>query len=154
MQQEGLSTLSYLSIYKAFEFGPFVSENKVVLQKASKNPVFRVPNWFLQHSLDFNNILFKSVLGLKTGFDLRINDSYFGNTYFPLVGQFGVDDQFEVPLYPALDFRASFRVRYFRAFAIFHNILQPIRNDVYIQTSRYPHPDFYFRLGISWIFIN
>ncbi|MCB0666481.1 MAG: hypothetical protein KDC80_11685 [Saprospiraceae bacterium] len=153
-QQEGLSTLTYLSIYKLFSFGPFVSENKIVFQKASKNPVFRVPDWYLQHSFDFNNILFKSVLGLKTGFDFRLNDPYNGSTYYPLAGQFGVEDQFEIPLYPSLDFRTSLRVRYFRAFAIMHNILQPLRKDVYIQTSRYPHPDLYFRLGIRWIFIN
>ncbi len=154
VQQEGLSTLSYLKIFKSFRFGPFLNENKIVLQKASKNPVFRVPGWYTQHSFELNSRLFKSVLDFKTGFDLRINETYAGNTYFPLIGQFTVEDRFEIPLYPALDFRASFRVRYFRAFAILHNILGPLRNDVYIQTSRYPHPDFYFRLGISWIFIN
>lgn len=154
VQQDGLSTLTYLSIYKMFSLGALVSENKVVLQKGSKDPVFRVPDWYLQHSLDFNNILFKSVLGLKAGFDFRLNDPYYGSTYFPLVGQFGVEDRFEIPLYPSLDFRTSLRVRYFRAFAILHNILQPLRKDVYIQTSRYPHPDLYLRLGIRWIFIN
>ena len=137
-----------------FSFGPFINENKLVFQKASKNPVFRVPPWYVQHSLDFNNILFKSVLGLKTGFDLRLNDAYFGSTYYPLVGQFGEEDQLKIPLYPSLDFRTSLRVRYFRAFVILHNILQPLRGGVYIQTNRYPHPDFYLRLGIRWIFIN
>lgn len=154
VQQEGLSTLSYLKIYKMFSFGPFINENKLVFQKASKNPVFRVPPWHLQHSLDFNNILFKSVLGLKAGFDFRLNDNYFGSTYYPMVGQFGEEDQLKIPLYPSLDFRTSLRVRYFRAFVILHNILQPLRGGVYIQTNRYPHPDFYVRLGIRWIFIN
>ncbi|MCB0688144.1 MAG: hypothetical protein KDC53_16520 [Saprospiraceae bacterium] len=154
VQQEGLSNLTYLSIYKAFTFGVFHNENKLVFQKAGNNPVFRVPDWYIQHSLDFNNILFKSVLGLKAGFDFRLNNSYYGSTYLPEIGQFAVDNQFKIPLYPSLDFRTSFRVRYFRAFAILHNILQPLRGDVYIQTSRYPHPDFYFRLGIRWIFIN
>lgn len=154
VQQDGLSTLSYLQIYKSFRLGPFLNENKIVLQKASKDPVFRVPDWFSQHSLDFASILFKSVLDFKAGFDIRLNDTYYGNTYHPLTGQFAVEDRVEIPLFPSVDFRASFRVRYFRAFAMLHNILQPLRNDVYIQTSRYPHPDFFLRLGIGWIFIN
>ena len=153
-QQDGLSSLLYLSVFKSFKVGSLANENRIVLQRGSDNPVFRAPNWYSQHSLDISGIIFKKVLDFRTGFDLRLNNPYRGYSFLPVIGQFAVEDNLDIPFYPSVDFRSSFRVRYFRAFVILHNILQPLRSDVYYQTGRYPQPDFFFRLGIGWIFIN
>ncbi len=154
IQESAVTTLSYLKIYKQFKIGKIYNENKIVLQATGNNEVFRTPSWYTHHSLYFFGPLFNQVLNLKTGFELRINDSYEGITYSPVVGQFKLDDKFDIPLYPSLDFHVSMRVRYFRAFVILENIISPLRNDVYYQTSRYPQNDLTLRLGLSWIFIN
>jgi len=155
-QQDGLSNLLHLTVRKSFKLGAFELKNQITLQQGGRDPVFRVPAWRTENSLDFTGILFKKVLDFRTGLDLKLNESYQGLTYQPLVGQFALEDNpdFEIPLFPYLDFRASFRVRYFRAFVIVHNVTSLLRDDVYYETSRYPYPDLFLRLGISWIFIN
>ena len=153
-QESSVTTLSYLKIYKQFKVGKIYNENKIVLQATGNNQVFRVPSWYTHHSLYFFGPLFKKVLNLKTGFELRINETYEGMTYSPVIGQFRLDDKFDIPLYPSLDFHTSLRVRYFRAFVLLENILAPLRDDVYFQTSRYPQNDLTLRIGLSWIFIN
>ncbi len=153
-QIENVVSLQYLKVYKRFDLGILSAESKLVFQTTGNQNVFQVPGWYLEQSLSFSGLLFKKVLDFQSGFDLRLNDSYDGSTYFPMIGNFGVEDRIEIPLYPALDFRVSGRVRYFRVFAKLHNILQPISDTIYYQNSRYPQQDLFFRLGVGWIFIN
>ncbi len=153
-QDPSVATLNYLKVYKAFRLGRMYNENKVTLQATGNSDVFRIPGWFTEHSLYYQGRIFNNVMDFKTGFDVRLNQGYYGLTYMPHLAQFALDDSFEIPFYPDLDYHLSFQVRYLRFFAMLENILQPLRKDVYIQTSRYPQPDFLFRIGLSWIFVN
>ncbi|MBX2814579.1 MAG: putative porin [Saprospiraceae bacterium] len=154
MQDDGTTSLSYLSLYSRLRWGPLVTENKFILQFTNSTDVFRVPRWHTENSLYLSGRLFKKVLNVDTGFDFRLFESYEGLTYHPLLGQFVIDNEFETSAYPVVDFRVNMRVRYFRAFIKLENILNPIRNDVPIQISRYPQQDFNIRIGIGWTFIN
>ncbi|NND07833.1 MAG: hypothetical protein HKN87_15760 [Saprospiraceae bacterium] len=154
VQESTLTTLNYLSVYKMFKLGSFHNENRVVLQATGNKDVFRVPDWHSQHSLYFSGAIFKRKMNFKTGIDIRMHAALDGLTYQPHIGQFTLDEQFDIPWYPSIDYHASFQVRFLRAFALLQNVLQPLRSDIYYQTSRYPQPDFLFRIGLSWVFIN
>lgn len=153
-QEATLTTLNYISAYKMFKLGSFYSENRIVLQATGNKDVFRVPNWHTQHSLYFSGAIFKRTMNFKSGFDIRMHADLEGITYQPHIGQFTLDDQFDIPWYPSIDYHASFQVHFLRAFALLQNVLQPLRSDIYYQTSRYPQTDFLFRIGLSWVFIN
>ncbi len=153
-QLDEVVSLSYLKVTNRIRFGNIYSENKIVLQTAGNQEVYRIPRWYSEHRLYFLGPLFKDVLNLNIGFDYRMNSPYDGITYYPLTGQFTNEDDFEVPFFPYVDFRIGFRVKYFRAFFMLHNVLKPIRNDVYFQTSRYPSEDLHLRIGLGWAFIN
>ncbi len=152
-QLDELASLSYLSAYKAIERGRFLTEHKIILQTSSNADVFRVPSWYSIHGVYFSGQLFKKVLNMKTGVQITLNDSYAGMTFAPFIGQFVLAKD-DIDFYPSIDYHLSFRVKFFRAALLLENLLQPIRNDVYFQTSRYPRQDLTLRLGISWLFIN
>ncbi|MDH3649214.1 MAG: putative porin [Saprospiraceae bacterium] len=153
-QLDEIVSLTYFKVVNTIRLGKVYSENKIVLQTAGNSAVFRIPKWYSEHSLYFLGPLFKKVLNLNVGFDYRMHTGYDGITYHPLVGQFINEDDFKIPFYPYIDFRVGFRVKYFRAFFMLHNVLKPLRDDVYFQTSRYPYEDLHLRVGIGWTFIN
>lgn len=156
LPQQDLSTasLTYLKFRNRIRLGILVSENKITLQFTGNDQLFRTPSWHTENSLYLSGALFKGVLDVDTGFDLRIFAKTKGITYHPLIGQFILDEEFNLPVYPMLDFRVGFRVKYFRAFVKIENILQPLRDDLAFQTSRYPQQDLSLRIGIGWTFIN
>ncbi len=153
-QEATLTTLNYLEAYKMFRLGNFYNENRIVLQATGNKAVFTVPDWHTQQSIYYSGSIFRKKMQLKTGFDLRMHADINGITYRPHIGQFTLDDRSDILWYPALDYHISFQVRFLRAFAMLQNILQPLRSDIYYQTSRYPQPDLLFRVGLSWVFIN
>lgn len=154
IQLDGLSSLTYLNIYKSFRLGNFVNENRIILQQPGNNQVFRLPKWYSKNSLYFDGLLFKKILNLKTGFDVRLHESYDGVGYAPFIGQFILDDNHPISFYPSVDYNLTIRVGFLRAFVLLENILQPFQDGPYYQTSRYPRQDLTLRIGISWIFIN
>lgn len=133
--------------------GKFHMENTVLIQQFSE-PVVALPELFTKHSLYYEGKWF-GVLDVRTGFDLRLLPSYKSPYYFPLTGQFQLQDDFETPFYPALDVFFAMQVSSFRAFAKMEQLAGLIGNEeLYYQTAYYAHPASGFRLGITWKFIN
>ena len=153
-QIDGITSLTFLRLFKSFRLGSFVNENQIILQQPGNRDVFRVPTWYAKNSLYFDGYLFKKVLNLKTGFEIRIHDSFDGISFAPFLGQFTIDDSHTIASYPMLDYHLAIKVGFLRAFVLLENILQPWQDLPYFPSSRYPGQDFTLRVGLSWIFIN
>ncbi len=145
-----------LIIKKDFHLGHIHLENVVTLQQSSED-FLRLPELFTKNSLYYQGKWFR-VLNVQLGADLRLATTYYPNTYNPVVGQFILQDEQEVELYPAVDGYFALRITRFRAFFKFENLTRfaiPMSEQLFYQTARYPfQTGSGIRLGIQWRFVN
>ena len=153
-RQTGLPiSIAQLIIQKDFKLGPMHLDNVVALQQASSDFI-RLPSIYTKHSLYYAGKWFK-VLTVSVGIDLRFNDSYFGDYYNPVTGQFQLQDRALVEFYPAADAFFSMQVTKFRAFFKWENATAALIDDrLFYQTAFYGHPSSVFRIGLKWRFLN
>lgn len=145
-------SIGQLIVEKDFALGKFRLDNMLVFQVASED-VVPLPGIHGKHALYFDGQLFQ-VLNTQMGFDLRYNTSYLSTTYFPVTGQFILQNQQEVSFYPSVDAFFSLRVTKFRAFVRWFNLTETLLPDrLYYQTALYPYPPgANLRIGINWRF--
>jgi hypothetical protein len=159
-------TSSPLSIFQLilqqnFRLGSFHLDNVVILQQTT-NDALNLPNIFSKHSLYYDGKWFQQKLKIKLGIDLRMNNSYFANSYNPLVGQFIIQNKQKINFFPAVDASVSIKVQQFRFFVkaenltrFFANAIDSIQADYqYYQTALYRIQNSRFRLGLGWKFGN
>ena len=153
-QQTGIPiSIAQLIIKKDFRVGNFHLDNIIALQQATEDFI-RLPSIYSKHSLYYAGKWFK-VLDVRTGVDLRFNNSFYAPYYNPVTGQFQLQDSQEVEYYPAADAFFSMRVTKFRAFIKWENATAAlITNRLFYQTAYYAHPSSVFRLGLKWRFLN
>jgi hypothetical protein len=153
-RQTGLPiSIAQLIVQKDFRLGPLHLDNVVALQQASGDFI-RLPTIYAKHSLYYAGQWFR-VLTVRVGIDLRFNDSYFGDYYNPVTGQFQLQDRSLVEFYPAADAFFSMQVTKFRAFFKWENATANFIDDrLFYQTAFYAHPFAVFRIGLKWRFLN
>jgi len=152
-QSNQVINIAQLIVKKDFRFGKLGIDNIVALQAISGD-VIRLPSFYSKHSLYLEGRLFRKILHTKIGLDLRMTSSYFSNIYNSLTGQFHLQDNTSVNLYPAVDAFIAFHVRKFRAFLKMENITDFITDETYFQVAGYPMPFNEFRFGVSWRFTD
>ena len=161
-QQTGAPlSIFQLILQQNIRFGNFHLDNVIVLQQTT-NDALSLPNLFSKHSFYYDGKWFKRKLQIKLGVDVRMNNSYFSNTYNPLVGQFILQNTQKINFFPAVDASASIKVQQFRFFVkaenmtrLFADAVGSIRADEqYYQAALYPIQNTRFRLGLGWKFGN
>ena len=161
-QQTGAPlSIFQLILQQNFRFGNFHLDNVIILQQTT-NDALNLPNLFSKHSFYYDGKWFKRKLQIKLGVDVRMNNSYFANTYNPLVGQFILQNKQKINFFPAVDASASIKVQQFRFFVKAENLTRffaetvgSIRADEqYYQAALYPIQNTRFRLGLGWKFGN
>lgn len=159
-QQTGTPlSIFQLILEQNFTFGKFHLDNVVILQQTT-NEALNLPDLFSKHSLYYGGKWFKQKLQIRLGVDVRMNNSYFANTYNPLVGQFILQNTQRIRFFPAVDASASIKVQQFRFFVkaenltrFFASTIGSIRADEqYYQAALYPIQNSRFRLGLGWKF--
>ncbi len=151
-QANALQALGQLTLRKQVRVGKIYLDNQWTFQTVS-GEVFRLPEWFGKHSLFFSGKMFK-VLNVRFGADLRYTSAYRSDAYFPLTGQFHLQNEALLEWFPALDAFFNLQVTRFRAFVKVENIGGTlVGGRLFYLTPAYPRPPVSgFRLGISWRF--
>lgn len=161
-QQEGSAmSVFQLILQQNFKIKNFHLDNVIIFQETT-NDVLQLPNIYSKHSLYYDGRWFKKALKVRIGFDLRMNNNYFANSYNPLIGQFYLQNSEKVKFFPALDGYANIRVKQFRFFAKFENFTRAISNlfgsipndTQYYQIASYPMQNNRFRMGLAWKFAD
>lgn len=152
-QNIGIINILQLIAQQDIKLGKFNLDNTLIFQE-STGDFIRAPRLFSKHSLYLSGQLFKEVLQMQIGFDLRLNTPFFADYYIPLTGQFNLQNEQEAQLYPMVDFFFNAKIDRFRAFIKAENLVDLISDDYYYQTAFYPQPVFTVRFGIYWRFIN
>ena len=152
-QQAGsVVNILQLILEKDFHLGKFHFLNMFVFQETSD--LMRLPRYWSRHNLFFETKLFDKIMLARFGIDLRYNTNYKADAYFPLFGQFHLQDDTTLEYIPRADAYISARVKTFRAFVKMENLTQLIFQENNLAAPLYPMRDWYIRLGIGWRFFD
>ena len=132
---------------KGFHF-----DNDVWFQVVGSSNAIRLPQWVTRSSMYYEQRLFKKVLWFSTGFDVRYNAPFFGNTYHPLSGQFYVQDATRLNFYPVLDWFLNIKVKSLRITIKVDNISSQFGPRGYYTSPGYAAADLAFKMGVNWRF--
>ena len=152
-QRSGAINLVQLYVKKDFKWGIFHLENLIMLQ-SSDDEVVSLPSWWSRHSFYAKKRIFNNIMLARFGFDLRMSDSYFANSFNPALGHYHIQSSREVDFYPALDVHFGFVIEKFRIFVKLENMTSVLTDDVFYQVPLYPQKEMAFRFGISWRFLD
>ena len=127
-------------------------DNWLALQQTDQDAL-RLPLLFGKHSFYYEGRWFKRVFHIQLGLDLRYTTAYYANFYQPLTGQFQLQNNFEVPFYPAVDAFATFQVGALRGFIKQENVALLIhpKDPFYYQVPYYAQPYAALRFGLRWL---
>ncbi len=145
-------TLAQLFVKNTLRLWKINLDNQLTFQAVSQD-VLRVPAFFGKHSLYFQGTLFK-VMESRLGFDLRYTSGYFSDQYFPLSGQFHLQNREQVLFYPQVDAFFNMKVTKFRGFVKWENLSAAwLGGRLLYQVPGYPWPPVSgLRLGFKWRF--
>ena len=135
------------------KLGVFNLENNVVFQKTTSN-IIRLPGLYTNHSIYFQQKMFKKNLLLSAGFDFRFTPAFTPMSYAPILGGFYLDDVNQTNTFFGYDFFINFKIRLFRMTFRLDNINSIYDKKLFYQVAGYPQDLFKMRLGIVWLFNN
>ncbi len=116
---------------------------------------FRIPELFANASLFYTNFLFKDKLQLRTGLDGHFQTAYYAHAYDPVLMQYYLQDEFEIPDYYTVDFFVNFKISSARIFLKLTNLTQLVGlTDGYFTTPFYTGQRGVVDFGFSWMFYD
>ncbi len=153
-QTRAVINIGQLILKKDFKLGAFHLYNTVIFQQ-SADEFLHLPQFYSKHSFFVQGKIFKKRLFTRFGADIRLNNSFQPDTYQAVIGQFHLQDEDTAMLYPALDIFLNFRVKTFRFFIKYENLINAFdQSRFYLLTANYPERYASLRFGVSWRFKN
>ena len=148
--------ISVLSAFlkKDFEIWNWHFNNTIQYQFVPDSTVIRVPGFVLDHSLFYENELFKNAMRVQIGVSLFFVSNYYADSYMPATAQFYIQDDKKYGNYPFIDFFINAKIKSVRMFFKIDHLNSGWMGNGYVQTPHYPMNDRAFKLGISWKFYD
>lgn len=115
--------------------------------------LFRIPEHFLTLGVYYERPIVGELV-LRVGIDSHFQSAYFADDYNPVIQQFYLQNDFEIPAYGFADFYLSFKINTARVFFKFRHLNQGLNADGYFATPYYTGQQRVFDLGLSWSFYN
>ncbi len=142
------------SLRKDFTLYNWHLNNKVNYQHVPDSTVIRLPEFVLEHSLYYENDLFKKVMKLQIGVSVFYNSAYYANIYMPATSEFYLQSDKKYGNYPFLDFFINAQVKTVRIFLKIDHLNGGLMDNIYMITPHYPYADRSFKFGFSWRFFD
>ncbi len=136
------------------DWGVFHMKNAIAYQYTSDDNALHVPQIQWYNSTYFQMRLFKRVMTLQIGFDLRYNSSYYADGFMPATGLFYLQSDKKMGNYPYFDVFINAKIKRVRMFFKLEHVNKGLNGNGYYTTLHYPMNDRVFRLGLSWRFYN
>lgn len=99
--------------------------------------VLRIPKWFGNAQLAYENMLFKGNLQVQIGVDAHWRSEYTALDYDPAIQQYYVQDQTTARAFPLVDVFFNGKFKRGRFFVKYHNLQQAITDLGYLPTPNY-----------------
>ena len=150
-QLSGSANILQLRLRQDLHLWRFHLENEATWQPVLAGAdVFRLPELILRHKLYYEGPMFKTVK-FRAGAALRYMTGFQTNAYFPLTGQFYLQDDQRLSFYPVVDLFVSLKIWQLRFFVNAENLTYFLnRSQNYYTAPNYPTPNWFIRFGASW----
>lgn len=144
-----------LKYVKNFIFGKFSMNNSLLIQDVNQNDnVLNIPDFVYRNSFFISEKIFKNVLEIQSGFNLKIFSKFFINEYNPVISTFHIQDKRKIGGFPIIDFFLNAKIRQTRLFFIFEHINSSLSENNFFTTPSIPYRDSNFRFGLNWNLFN
>ncbi|HEY0029300.1 MAG TPA: putative porin [Bacteroidia bacterium] len=153
-QYAGSVAVASAHLKKNFTFFNWHLDNTIHYQNVPDSVVIRLPELVLEHSLYYENDLFKGAMHMQIGASVFFVSEYYANAYMPATGQFYLQSDKKYGNYPFVDFFINARVKAVRVFFKIDHLNSGWSGTNYMMTPHYPTNDRAFKLGISWRFYD
>lgn len=149
-------SIPVLGVYlkKDFVFYNWHLNNKVNFQSVPESSVIKLPEFVFEHSLYYENDLFKHAMRLQVGASVFLTSAYYANAFMPATSQFYLQNIKKYGNYPFIDFYICARIKTVRIFFKIDHLNSGLMGNNYILTPGYPINDRSFKLGVSWRFFD
>jgi len=142
-----------IKLNKAFNWRNLHLHNTLGWQQVS-GKVVRLPEFMGQHSLFYQNKIFKGALGFAVGLDLYYLTDYRADAYMPVTGQFHLQEEGKVNGTAVVDVFLNVQIKRARMFLKSEYLNQGLWERGYYAAFDYPMPDRAIRFGVSWMFYD
>jgi len=153
-QYKGTIPVASAYLKKDFSFFNWHLNNSVLYQYVPDSTVVRLPEYTLEHSLFYENDLFKKAMRIQIGASLFFVSNYYASRYMPATAQFYLQDDRKYGNYPFIDFFINAKIKSVRIFFKIDHLNSGWMGNKYMMTADYPMNDRAFKLGISWRFFD
>jgi Putative porin len=123
-----------LRFFKNFYLRPQVIYSSIL---KNDDQALRMPEWFANAQLAYENILFKGNMQVQIGFDFHWRSSYTALGYDPAIQQYYVQNSFVNQAFPLTDVFFNGKFKRGRFFFKYHNLVQAATGKGYIITPEY-----------------
>jgi hypothetical protein len=156
LAQQDTNSISLLSfaLKKDFVFHNWHLNNSILYQNVTDSAVIRIPEFILQHSLYYENYLFKRAMRLQVGISLFYFSAYYANAYMPATAQFYLQNDKKYGNYPFLDFFIAAKIKTVRIFFKIDHLNSDLMGGNYMFVPHYPVNGRAFKFGVSWLFYD
>ena len=141
-----------LTLENEFRVRKFGMENYLMVQVFNDN-IYHLPVLHSKHNVHIQGYLFKRALFARLGAEVRLTPAYDGVLFSPVMGNFYQSEE-SLDFYPMTDVYMTGKIKKFRFFLRFENVVNLIEDDVQYQVVNHPQFDFKFRFGVSWLLLN
>ena len=153
-QYAGTIPVASASLKKDFSFYNWHLNNSILYQYVPDSTIVRLPEYVLEHSLFYENDLFKKAMRIQIGASVFFVSNYYASRYMPATSQFYLQDDKKYGNYPFIDFFINAKIKSVRIFFKIDHLNSGWMGNKYMLTADYPVNDRAFKLGISWRFFD
>ena len=140
-----------------FKLGILHLDNEVVWQKSSNESVLPLPDLSLYHNLYILGKLFKKVLTVQLGADVRYFTKYYAPAYQPALQQFQLqpeENRVELGGYPIVNVYANLHLKRTRIFVMMYHVNAGMGNRNSFLVPHHPINSRLLKIGVSWNFYD
>ncbi len=156
-QQGGSVQIIDATLKQDFKLGVFHLDNEVTWQKSSNERVLPLPDFSLYHNFYILGKLFKKVLTVQLGADVRYFTEYNAPAYTPAIQHFNVqnpDNAIKIGGYPIVNVYATLHLKRTRLFAMMYHVNDGMGNRNAFFAPHYPINPRLLKIGVSWNFFD
>jgi len=154
--QQNSAALSYynVSAFQGIRLGNFGIDMNLIYQRSSDNSILRVPEFYSNTQVFYTNTIFKGVMEIEIGFNIRYFSNYYANAYMPALRSFYFQNEKEFGNYPYLDVFVNAKIKRARIFFKYEQLNSDYMPQNYFSSPHYPSPDANVKFGVIWQLFN
>lgn len=140
-----------------FKLGILHLDNEVAWQKSSNESVLPLPDFSLYHNLYLLGKVFKKVLTIQLGADVRYFTKYNAPAYQPALQQFQLqpeENRVELGGYPIINAYVNLHLKRTRIFVMMYHVNAGMGNRNAFLVPHHPLNSRLLKLGVSWNFYD